>query len=306
MTTNKISLYFLGTDDFAATILARILQDEKLQVLGVVTPSDKKVGRKQILTPCATKELALGINVPVFHDYKELLGENMDFLVTASYGYFLPAKILTLSRFESLNVHGSLLPKYRGASPIQAAILNGDKVTGISVMRMTSRMDAGEVFGVAEVPIIPADTLESLRAEMAQVGAELLVQVLHGITKGVADWQAQNESEASYAPLIDRDSGFIDWRSESAAQIEKKLRAYSPWPGVFCYWKEKRFKILSGSSKNGSTTQFGLVRLDSEDVVVETYKGLFVLKEVQLEGKNALPMTAFRRGQPDFLGSILI
>lgn len=306
MTTLKISLYFLGTDDFAATILASILRDERFQVLGVVTPPGKKVGRKQVLSPCPVKELALQVGVPVFHDYCELMGKKMDFLVTASYGYFLPARILALPCYESLNVHGSLLPKYRGASPIQAAILSGDKVTGVSVMRMTKKMDAGAVFGLVEVPIAFTDTTASLRVKLALVGAELLVQVIPGIVNGIADGQEQNEAEVSYAPLIERDSGLIDWRVETAVQIERKLRAYFPWPGVFSYWGGKRLKILKGGVKNGLIKQPGLVRLDGDDIVVETCEGLFLLEEVQLEGKNSLPMAAFRRGQPGFLGSVLI
>jgi len=305
MTTDKISLYFLGTDEFATTVLQRLLQDDCFEILGVITPPDAKVGRKQVMTSCAVKEEAQKMGLNVSHNHDELVGKDVDFLVVVSYGYLLTDEILNVPKYEALNVHASLLPKYRGASPIATAILNGDEVTGVSVMRMVKKMDAGEVYAVSEVAISQDDTEPVLRARLADVGAELLAQVMPGIKTGNAEAQEQNEVEVSYASMIKRESGVIDWRHETAAQVERKLRAYTPWPGVYTNFEGKRLKILKGHVKEGSMNEPGTVRMDGEDVVVETKEGLFVLEELQLEGKRALSTDEFIRGQGSFVGVVL-
>jgi methionyl-tRNA formyltransferase len=304
MTTDKISIYFLGTDEFASTVLRRLLNDERFAVLGVVTPPDRKIGRHQVLTPCTAKEVALEAGLEVFHDHNELIGREMDFLVAVSYGYFLSEEVLSVPRYESLNVHASLLPKYRGASPVHAAILNGEEVTGVSVMRMVKKMDAGAVFAVSEVAMLDSDTTPLLRARLADVGGELLAQVLPGIVSGAAEGQEQNEVEVLYAPIIKREDGEINWKLESAAEIERKLRAYTPWPGIYTTLEGKRLKILRSFVKEGAVSEPGKVRQDGDDVVVETREGLLVLQELQLEGKKALSVDEFIRGQGSFVGVV--
>ncbi len=300
MTNTKITLYFLGTDEFATTVLKRLAIDNEFEILGVVTPPDKKLGRKQVLTPCEVKVAAEEMGLTVMHDHDQLVGKEMDFLVAVSYGYFLSEEVLNVPRYESLNVHASLLPKYRGASPVQAAILSGDEVTGVSVMRMVKKMDAGPVFAVAETPI-EDDTTPLLRARLADVGAELLAQVMPGIMTGNAEAQNQNKMEATYAPIIKREHGEIDWENETAQEIDQKLRAYTPWPGIYTTFEGKRLKILKGCVKEGAANNPGKIRMDGDDVVVESKEGLFVLEELQLEGRKALLVGEFMRGQNNFI-----
>lgn len=322
------SCLFLGTDGFAATILERLLKDDGVEVLGVVTPPDARVGRKRMLTPCAVKQVALNAKLPIFEKAEELLSlERPDFLVVASYGYFLKEKILNFPKFLSLNVHASLLPKYRGASPIQTALLNGDRVSGVSVMEMVKKMDSGPVYAFAEVKIEEWHNAENLRADMAKVGAELLVQALHGIMGGVLESQLQDESKATYSRKITRESGKIDWNRETAREIVCKLKAYFPWPGVYTFFKGKRLKIHEaevlgvdvvevggdangvGKGANGSLTGVagekcdspGLVRHENGTFFVETREGFLVLKTVQEEGKKIISVSDFARGHADFV-----
>jgi len=310
----KTEIYFLGTDGFAATILERLLKEDEVEVLGVVTPADAPVGRKQVLTPCAVKQVALSEKLVLFEEVSALLSlERPDFLVVASYGYFLKEKILKFPKFLSLNVHASLLPKYRGASPIQTALLNGDAVSGVSIMEMVKKMDAGPVYAFAEVKIEERHNAENLRVDIAKVGAELLVQALKGVVKGVLEPQPQDESQSTYSCKITRESGKIDWNRETAQEIACKLRAYFPWPGVYTFFKGKRLKIHeavlwddNGEIKAGAKYDSpGLVRHENGRFFVETREGFLMLKTVQEEGKKAISVSDFARGHADFVGSSL-
>ena len=305
MPTSKISLYFLGTDAFASTNLKRLLGDERFEVLGVVVPPDKRVGRKQELKPCVVKVLAMEMGLEVLHAPEELLGREMDFLVVVSYGVILGDEILGLPKVAALNVHGSLLPKYRGASPIASVILNGDEVTGVSVMKVVKKMDAGPVYAVTEVAIDPKDTEPILRARMAEVGAELLAQVMPGIVNGSVEPQEQDESKVTHSGKIDRNSGRINWGNETATQIERKMRAYDPWPGIFTEFKGKRLKILKGHAKEGKTEKIGIINEVEGEIGIGTKEGFLICEELQLEGKKALLVNDFIRGQDDFVGASL-
>ena len=304
MPNPKISLYFLGTDSFAVTVLQRLVDDDQFEILGVITPPDRKAGRKQEVQSCAVKKEAVENGLKVEHDLEVLKGKEMDFLVVVSYGYFLDDEVLQLPKYASLNVHASLLPKYRGASPVASAVLNGDEVTGVSVMQMVKKMDAGPVYAVSEVAILEHDTEPVLRERLADVGAELLAQVVPGIATGNAEAQEQDEKGISYAPLIKKQDGLIDWENETAIEIERKLRAYTPWPGIYTNFEGKRLKILKGRVKSGDVIKPGKVRKDDDDVVVEAKDGLFVLEEIQLDGKRALPVDEFIRGQASFVGVV--
>ena len=300
MAITKISLYFMGTDAFASVILKRLAKDLSFEMKGVVTPSDRLVGRKQTVEACPVKVLATSLNVPIFHEPEIVVGQSYDFLVVASYGQILSREILESPRVAALNVHGSLLPMYRGASPIQAALLNGDRVTGISLQRMVSKLDAGPVYSFSEVAIRPDHDASLLREEMAILGAEMVAQSLPGILDGSIEALEQDEKMVSYSPKIDRESGKIDWANETAIQILNKLKAYTPWPGVFTTFKEKRLKILSGHVAEGNGSP-GLVF----EGAVYAKKGCLFLDRIQLEGKNDVSMNDFVRGNPDFNGAIL-
>lgn len=305
MPTSKISLYFMGTDAFAATCLERLLEDDQYAVLGVVVPPDAKVGRKQELVPCAVKVLAEERGLEIFHEATDLMGHEMDFLVVVSYGRILAKEILALPKVAALNVHGSLLPKYRGASPISTTIVNGDDVTGVCVVKMVEKLDAGPVYALAELIIEPEDDVKTLRARMAGVGAELLAQVMPGIASGTVEPQEQDESHVSYAKKVDRESGRIDWEEETAQQIEHKMRAYRPWPGIFTEFDGKRLKIHMGMALLDVADEPGMVMAFDDQVGVGTTDGLFVIDSVQLEGKQTMSIQDFVRGNPGFVGARL-
>lgn len=302
MATSKISLYFLGTDEFASVILRRLATDPLFEVRGVVVPLDRPQGRKQELVPCPVKSCAVELGLEISEDPQSLVGKEVDFLVVASYGHLLSKEVLSVPRVASLNVHGSLLPQYRGASPIQAALLNGDRVTGVCLQRMVSKLDAGPVYSFSEVAIRPDHDAFTLREEMSHFGAELVAQSLPGIKDGDIEALKQDESSVSYSPKIDRSSGGIEWDSMSAIQVERMLKAYTPWPGIYTFLKGKRLKLLGGHAEEGSGVP-GEVR--AEPLSVGTADGLFILDGIQLEGKKAMPAQDFVRGTPDFIGSVL-
>ena len=302
MATSKISLYFLGTDEFASVVLSRLAMDELFEVRGVVVPPDRPQGRKKELRPCPVKARALELGLEISVDPQSLLEKEVDFLIVASYGHLLSKEVLSVPRVASLNVHGSLLPQYRGASPIQAALLNGDRVTGVCLQRMVSKLDAGPVYSFSEVAIRSDHDAATLREEMSEFGAELVAQSLSGIRDGDIEALQQDESSVSYSPKIDRSSGEIQWSSLSAIQVERTLKAYTPWPGIYTFLDGKRLKLLGGHAEMHSGVP-GEVK--DAPLSVGTSDGVFVLDRIQLEGKNAVSAQDFVRGNPSFVGSVL-
>jgi len=307
MTTQKISLYFFGTDEFATTILKRLVEDSIYEVRGVVTPFDQPVGRKKVLTPCPVKQFAETVNLPVYHDLSEVISlPSPDFIVVASYGRYLPQAVLNWPRIEPLNIHPSMLPHYRGASPIQTALLNGDKLTGICLIKMVKRMDAGPVYAFSEVAIRPDHDARNLRAEMAEFGGELVAQSMPGIMDGSIEALEQNEDRATECAKIDRSSGEVKWTESSAFEIECMLKAYTPWPGIYTFWNETRLKLVAGYADSDAEVPGGtVVRMEDGRFGVGARSGLFVLEMVQLAGKKEMKIEDFVRGYPDFIGSSL-
>jgi methionyl-tRNA formyltransferase len=305
MATPKISLYFMGTDAFASVVLKRLADDSLFEVRGVVVPPDRPVGRKQVMTPCPTKVMAEELGLGVLYEPKDLIGKDVDFFVVASYGRILSEDVLNTPKYASVNLHCSLLPMYRGASPIQAALLHGDKVSGVCLQRMVKKLDAGGVYSFSEFQIRKDHNAENMREEMSHLAAEIAAQALPGIMDGSIESLDQDESSVSYSPKIERSSGEIQWDSESAPQVHNKMRAYTPWPGIYTLYDGKRLKLLDVRPMDGSVTHPGKV-VELEGVIaVETFAGLLELKQVQIEGKNPMNVSDFVRGYPDFVGTVL-
>lgn len=308
----KPTILFLGTPGFALPILEKL--HETCEIKAVITQPDKPVGRKQVLSPPPIKALAEKLGLPILQPNKaseipnlisELISEPVDFLVTAAYGEYLPEAVLKLPGKDALNIHPSLLPKYRGATPMQSAILNSDTVTGVSIIRMVAEMDAGPVFIQEELSIDSDMRYPELEKECSLIGAKLIDHVISHYDDITP--QDQNSSQASKCHKISKADGQINWAKESPEQIYNKLRAFTPWPGVFTYWNEQKLAItdlhpLPG--KNSDISDGGVYREDI-GVFIQCKGGSIELTTVQLAGKKPAPISDFLNGHQDFIGSQL-
>ena len=306
-------IVFMGTPEFAVPSLAALLAGD-YDVVGVLTREDQPVGRGQHVEESPVKKLARANGLPVqqprtLRDEESqaaLAALQPDLIVVAAYGLLLPQAVLDLPRFGCLNVHGSLLPRHRGAAPIAAAILAGDTQTGISLMRMDARLDTGPVLDRAALPIAPDDTTGTLTQKLAALGAELLLNTLPRRLDSAISAQVQPEEGVTYAPRMSKEAGEIDWNSPAVA-IERAVRAYQPWPSAFTSWKGQRLKILRARLGNAppETGVPGQVIGAPHEAGMVTGEGVLWLEELQLAGKRVLPSVAFLRGAPGFVGSIL-
>jgi methionyl-tRNA formyltransferase len=304
---------FMGTPEFAVPSLAALLS-EGYDVVGVLTREDQPAGRGQHLVESPVKKLARAVGLPVLQprtlrDPETQAGLALlapELIVVAAYGLLIPQPLLDLPTLGCLNVHGSVLPRYRGAAPITAAILAGDRTAGISIMRMDAGIDTGPVLSTASIAIAPDDTTGSLSGKLATLGAQRLVLTLPGWLHGDIIAQPQSDDEASYAPRITKDAGVIDWH-QPASSIARQIRAYQPWPSAFTTWRGLRLKIARAYAEDAEDTDCALGQVVSrpEQVGVVTGAGVLWLIEVQLEGKRMLPIGTFLRGAPAFANSRL-
>jgi methionyl-tRNA formyltransferase len=306
---------FMGTPDFAVPSLAALLREGQ-EVIGVLTRPDRPAGRGQRVEESPVKELARANGLLVQQpgslrnpDAQAVLAALApDVIVVAAYGLILPQAVLDLPPHGCLNVHGSLLPRHRGAAPIAAAILAGDSVTGISLMRMDAGLDTGPVLATASLPIEPDDTTGTLTGKLANLGAELLAEMLPAWLRGKITPVLQDEAGATYAPRIGKEAGEIHW-GEPAEQIARKVRAYAPWPSAYTAWGGQRLKIIRAhpgpSSDLPPEAAPGQVIDTAAGAGVVTGSGILVLDQVQLAGKRILPIDVFLRGAAGFLNSRL-
>ena len=242
---------FFGTPHFAKALLSDLLESQGIEVVFVVTNPDASVGRSSELRPSPVKILALEAGIPVFTPEKvrgnlelfEMLDRfSADFFVVAAYGKILPKEILEMPKKLPINVHGSILPKYRGASPIQAALLSGEKVTGVTIMVMSEGMDEGDILATTEIPIDRFETTTSLFAKFEAVSGDFLVETLRKFEKGEVERIPQDGNLATYCSKISKESGRVDWTHDAEA-IFFQWRGYFPWPGIFTFFREKRLVI---------------------------------------------------------------
>jgi len=293
-------------------------------VIAVVTQPNKKIGREQkkIYTP--VKKIALEYKIPVLQPGKisdpnciqEIKDLNPDLIVVAAYGQILPKEILEIPKYGCINIHASLLPKYRGASPIQAAILNGDKETGVTIMLMDEKMDHGKLvkssrrrqsgYGASATKFkVQKDiTFSELHDKLAKMGAELLVEILPEWFSGQIKPKAQDESKATYTKILKKQDGRINW-NKSAEVIERQIRAFTPWPGSFCFWNSKRLKIIKAKVLNISKVELGKVYEIGDKIAVQTEENMLELERIQLEGKREMDIKEFLRGYSEFVGTKL-
>jgi methionyl-tRNA formyltransferase len=303
---------FMGTPQFAVPSLRSLIDTQ--EVVGVVTQPDRPAGRGRRLQPSPVKLVAQEAGIPVYQPLSLRSEESAaplhewqpDIIVVAAFGQILRPHVLELPPKGCLNVHASLLPRWRGVSPIQHAILTGDNQTGITLMQMDEGLDTGPMYIQEATAITTADTAATLHDRLAALGADMLGQHLDDILQGQLKSQIQDESQSTYAPMIKKEDGRIDW-NESASAIDRRIRAMTPWPGAFSKWEGQNLKILSARPlpELSLGSQPGTVALQDNELLVQTGDGVLALDQVQLAGKKALNAGAFVRGRPQFAGALL-
>ncbi len=295
----------MGTPAFAVSSL-RALADRGHEIACVYTQPDRPAGRGQRPQTSAVRQLALERGLPVAQPEtlrdpalaEHLRALDLDAIVVAAYGKILPRPLLEVPRRGAINVHGSLLPKYRGAAPIQRAILAGEETTGITIMQMNERMDAGEILLRESLAIRKDDTAESLGARLAEIGARLLVEALDRLARSALVPEPQVEAEATRAPMVRKEEGSIDWR-RSAVEIERAVRAFTPWPSAYTTLRGRRLKLHRAAVEASAAAEPGVVvRAVGSDLAVATGSGTLRLLEVQLEGRRRLGAAEFLAGNP--------
>lgn len=303
-------IVFMGTPDFAvATLRGLIAQHE---IIGVVTQPDRPAGRNRQIQLSPVKQVALEAKIPVFQPEKirraeaiaELKRWSPDVYVVAAFGQILPQMVLDIPPFGSINVHASLLPRWRGAAPIQAVIRAGDAESGITIMKMDAGLDTGPMLSQRTIPLAPDETGQSLHDKLAILGAELLLETLPQYLSGAIQPQPQEDHLATFAPQIKKEEGIIDW-TQSAINIERLVRAFTPWPGTSAVWNGQQLKIHSGAAVEGNAKP-GQIIQTKQGIAVGTGAGLFILKVIQLAGRKAMAAEEFIKGQSDFATGTLV
>ncbi|MDN6899487.1 methionyl-tRNA formyltransferase [Oenococcus sicerae] len=299
------SVIFFGTSDFSASVLQGLIDDPAFQVLAVVSQPDRPVGRKRTLAVTQTKKIAIANNLAVFQPEKlsgskemaDLIAMQADFLVTAAFGQFVPTKLLKSATVAAINVHASLLPKYRGAAPINWALINGDKKTGVSIMYMVREMDAGDIVSVREIPIATSDNAASLFEKLAIVGRDLLLETMPKMLTGDFLAAKQDTSRITLAPKIDNQLSKLDFYHKSAAQIVDLVRGLSPKPGASLRINQEQIKVFTAETGSliGQTGQISI--LSKHDFAITAADGIAVLlQQVQPAGKKRMSVSAFLNG----------
>lgn len=303
-----MALIFFGTPQFAVPSLKALI-DEKEDISLVVTQPDKVKGRGHILSAPPVKELALSNNIKVFQPlkirdedfYKELRSVNPEFIIVVAYGKILPKEILDMPKFGCINVHASLLPKYRGAAPIQWALLRGEKVTGVTTMLMDEGLDTGDVLLKSELEIKDDDNTETLFEKLSGVGAKNLIETIKGMRKGKIKPMPQT-GDVSYAPPLKKEDGKMDW-NRPAGELFHFVRGMYPWPSAFCYFNSERIKVIkvrrqTTEVRSQKTMVPGRIfKASNGELIVETGKGLLFIEGLQPEGKKAMSAASFLAGR---------
>lgn len=292
----------MGTPDLAATVLKGIIADGSYDILAVVTQPDRAVGRKKEVKMPPVKEVALEHNLPVYQPEKlsgsqemsDIMALGADGIVTAAFGQFLPGKLLDSVDF-AVNVHGSLLPKYRGGAPIQYAIINGDKEAGITIMEMVRQMDAGDMIAKAAIPITDEDNLGTMFEKLAILGRDLLLKTLPDYIAGNIEPEPQDETQVTFSPNISSEEECIDW-TKSNQEIFNLIRGLNPWPIAHTLWNGKRFKIYEGERVDGQGQPGYIIEKTKKTLVVATGNGALSLKRVQPFGKPQMAISDFLNG----------
>jgi methionyl-tRNA formyltransferase len=293
----------MGSPEFALPTLKRLAEDKGFQLMGVVTQPDRPSGRGRNLTPPPVKGLAQSLGLEVIQplrlrepeSFAELARWLPEMIVVAAFGQILRQNVLDLPRYGCINVHASLLPRWRGAAPIQAAIADGDSLSGVSIMKMDLGVDNGPILAQQSISVLPNDNAETLSTRLAEVGANLLIQTLPGYVQGKIIPQLQDESQVTHAPMLKKEDGLLDF-DQPADLLERKVRAYNPWPGAYFIWQDNLLKVYRSHAR----LQAGSVPAKKEIIdglpAVGTSQGWLVLDQVQPAGKKIMTGDVFLNG----------
>jgi methionyl-tRNA formyltransferase len=303
-------IVFIGTGEIGVPVLRSLQQSKEHELVGAITQPDKAVGREQSITAPPIKAALSGSALPIFQPARikreeavtEIRALAPDVIVVMAYGQILPRSVLEIPRVACLNLHASLLPRHRGAAPIQAAIVAGDPTSGITVMYMDEGLDTGDVLLQSRLEIAADETGGSLHDRLAQIAPDAFHEALAQLQRGSAPRMPQDSSVATYAPKLEREHGRIDW-TEPAALIERKIRAFNPWPGAFTLLRDaagrdRKLKIFSARMVAAASTAPGEILRFDGSIVISAADGALSLGEVQLEGKRRMNAEEFLRGHP--------
>lgn len=308
-----MKVIFMGTPDFSVGTLEALAEAGHEVVLAVTQP-DKPKGRGGKMQYTPVKEAALARDIPVYQPKKirepecieELKKYNADIMVVIAFGQILPKEILQMTPYGCINVHASLLPKYRGAAPIQWAVIDGEKVSGVTTMQMNEGLDTGDMILKTEIPLDQKETGGSLHDKLAEAGAKLCVETLKCLEDKTATWEPQGESTTAYAKMLDKNLGNINW-NDPAVQIERLIRGLNPWPSAYTHWNDKVIKLWQADVVEDNTDQEAgtIVKVEKDSFYVQTGEGLLKIEELQFQGKKRMDAGAFLRGNRLEYGEIL-
>lgn len=310
MKENKI--IFMGTASFSKAVLEKLIEQQYNIVL-VVTQPDRRVGRKKELKMPEVKEIALKYDIPVFQperiktDYQTILEQEADLIITAAYGQIVPKAVLEAPRLGCVNVHASLLPKYRGGAPVHQAIIDGQDHTGVTIMYMAEKMDAGDIISQVEEPIYPEDTVGALYDRLSHIGAKLLVETLPSIFEETNSHISQDETLVTYAPVIKHEQEHVDFNT-TAFLTDCKIRGLNPWPGAFTtldgkivkLWAGKIHQCANAMKHHGHEHNGTIIKIFKDAIGVKVEDGVYMLTEIQLEGKRRMLVRDILNGNHPF------
>jgi len=306
--TDTCRVVFAGTPEFAVPFVEAITADTNYKIVGVITQPDRPTGRKQLLTPPPVKTWALANDIPILQPEKMRGNDDVlqkikdlkpDYLVVVAFGLLIPTEILQIPTHGTINVHPSLLPRHRGASPIQSAILTGDETTGVSIMLLDEQMDHGPVLAQKEIKLNGTETAESLQESCIEIGALLLIETMGGYAAGTIKAQMQNDELATYCKMITRDEARIDWQ-KSATEIDRQIRAYYPWPVAWTTIDDKRLKIFPPVTLQTANNDLpaGTLYLNENQAFVACGTGRITLSDVQIEGRKSQSAIIYTNSLP--------
>ncbi len=309
---HKAKIIFIGTSAFGLPAFQALINDSDFEIVLVITQPDKPAGRKQIITSSPIKIEAEKNNLTVLQpeqimDIREKISLlKPDLIIAIAYAQLIPREILNIPKYGCLNLHGSLLPKYRGAAVIAAAILNGEPQTGLTVIKMDQGLDTGPILAQLAVAISDGETAGSLHDKLAAASRNFLISTVKKYLSGKIEPKPQDNALASYVKTLAKADGLVDW-SKSAAELDRFIRAMTPWPCAWTWWNGQQLKIIAAQSqpieinsyKPGKTFKY------NRGLAVQCGRDALIIKKLQLEGKNELSSEEFLRGQKNFMGSVL-